>query len=103
MILKRCSFTGCSEHVPSSVMFCARHRRQRNQTYGRRHRDDRRQVMQAHGWRCFYCGEPVDLSDDVAHLALTSSMTPAQAQRAARVPAHRKCHNAHAPHLVPSA
>ena len=100
MILKRCSFGGCVEYVIPSVGYCARHRSQRNRTYGRGHREGRRQVMEQGGWRCYYCGEPVTMSDDVAHLEPTQSLAPAQAHRAPRVPAHRRCHNRNAPHLV---
>lgn len=102
-MVKRCSFTGCRVHVPINVRFCVTHRRQANQTYGSRHRAARRQVFEQAGWRCHYCGGAVDLADDVCHVAPTRLMSAAEAERAPKVPAHRECHNRHAPHLMGAA
>ena len=79
-ILKRCSFTGCRALVPSGVRFCSTHRKTTARGYGYAHQKDRARVMAEHGWRCFYCGQAVMLSDDVAHLGTTRTMgtaTPA--------------------------
>jgi hypothetical protein len=96
-ILRRCQHTGCRQLVHAGL--CPTHRHQKNQTYGRQHRNDRARIMAAHGWACHYCGHPVTIADDIAHLGETSRMTPRQAQTAPRVPAHRACHNENAPHL----
>ena len=97
-VVKLCSFAGCHVLVRGRG-YCARHRNIRSRTYGAEHRKTRRAVFEAAGWRCHYCGKPVTMSDDVAHLSPTQQMSPAQAWAAPKVPAHRSCHNANAPHL----
>jgi hypothetical protein len=101
-VVKMCGWSGCHRLALRGQRYCPQHRRQKNQTYGRRHRDGRLAVFEQAGWRCHYCGAPVTSADDIAHLDETQRLALHQAPHALRVPAHRACHNAHAPHLIAS-
>ena len=98
-VLRVCSFPGCSSLTRKRR--CAIHERQRDRVYGRQWRElVRPAVFAQHGYRCHYCGLPVTPADDVAHLAPSQELMarglPVH-DTARLVPAHRRCHNRHAP------